>query len=120
VNPRTGATELTATIRANDLAYLNWKRIHSMESVYVSMVELHACLNHMPHADVRRLIHSKTVGGLPDGLVGNSRDAFRDDCANGKFTRAAHSKPAARGDPPLLRVFSDVHPSGVAVGTSTG
>jgi hypothetical protein len=39
--PHTSTTDLTATIRANDLAYLNWKPIHSVESVCISMVELH-------------------------------------------------------------------------------
>ena len=108
-NRRTGATEFTATIRSNDLAYLDWRPIQTTESTCVSIEELHARLNHIPHSAIRHLIQSGAINGVPDRATGTTTDDFCEDCVNGKLTRAPHSKPAARAERPLLRVFSDVH-----------
>ena len=119
VNRHTGATEFTATIWSDGLAYLDWKPTHSTESVNVSiaaahspsvsMADLHAQLNHMPTSAIRRLVHSKSVAGTPDRVTGGSSDDFCEDCVNGKLTRAPHTKLATRAERPLFRVFSDVH-----------
>jgi hypothetical protein len=119
VNRHTRASEFTATIRGDGLAYLDWKPTRSTESVNisiagpalsnVSMAELHARLNHTPTSVIRRLILSKSVAGIPNRVLGGSSDDFCEDCVNGKLTRAPHTKPATRADRPLFRVFSDVH-----------
>ena len=109
INHQTGATEFTATIRSNDLAYLNWKPIQTIESARVSIEELHARLNHMPHSAIRHLIRTGSIAGIPDHITGTTLEDFCEDCINGKLTRAPHSKPATRAERPLLRVFSDVH-----------
>jgi len=48
VNRHTGATELTATIRENDLAYLDWKVILNNKAANITIEELHTRLNHLP------------------------------------------------------------------------
>jgi len=48
VNWHTGATELTATIQENDLAYLDWKVILNNKAANITIKELHVCLNHLP------------------------------------------------------------------------
>ena len=65
VNRRSGATEFTATIRTGDLAYLNWKPSHTVESANVSIAELHSRLNHMPHSAIQQLACSGSLAGLP-------------------------------------------------------
>ena len=109
VNRRTGATEFTATIHSNDLAYLDWRPAPRVESAHVTITELHARLNHLPHSAVRLLVHEKTVAGLPDHITGPMSDVLCEECVNGKLTRAPHTTPVARAPPALLRVFSDVH-----------
>ena len=96
VNRWTGATEFTATIRSNDLAYLNWKPAPQNESANVSIAELHAHLNHLPLPAVRSLVHNNLVIGLPDRIDNNTNmDVFCEDCINGKLTRAPHTTLAA-------------------------
>jgi len=109
VNRRTGATEFTATICSNDLAYLNWRPAPRVESSHVTIAELHARLNHLPHSAVRLLVREKAITGLPDHVTGPTGDVFCEDCVNGKLTRAPHTTLAARAERPLLRVFSYVH-----------
>ena len=109
VNRRTGATEFTATICSNDLAYLDWKPIQTTELAGVSIEELHTRLNHMPHSAIRQLLQSGSVAGVPDRVTEAAPDDFCEDCVNGKLTRAPHTRPATRAEHPLLRVFSDVH-----------
>jgi len=109
INHRTGAMEFTATIQSNDLAYLDWKPIQAVESASVSIEELHARLNHMPHSALRHLVRAGSVAGIPGRVTGTVTDDFCEDCVNGKLTWAPHSKPATRAERPLLRVFSDVH-----------
>ena len=41
INHQSGATEFTATMNSNDLAYLDWKPVHSIESANVSLAKLH-------------------------------------------------------------------------------
>jgi hypothetical protein len=102
VNRQTGAVEFTATIRANGLAYLDWRVAPRVESVNVSMEELHAHLNHLPFPEVRRLIRTQPVNGVPDRITGTYPDGdFCEDCVNGKLTRAPHTRPAARATAPL-------------------
>ena len=48
VNCGTGAIEFTATIQHNNLAYLNWRIAPQFELANLSIMELHARLNHMP------------------------------------------------------------------------
>ena len=109
INHCTGDTEFTATIRSNDLVYLDWKPIQAVESASISIEELHARLNHMPHSALRHLIRAGSITGIPDRITGATTDDFCEDCVNGKLTWAPHSKPAARAERLLLRVFSDVH-----------
>ena len=109
VNRRSGATEFTATIRAGDLAYLNWKPSPSVESANVSMAELHSRLNHMPRSAIRLLARTGSLTGLPKLTSDSAEGDFCEDCVNGKLTRAPHTKLATRADRPLHRVFSDVH-----------
>ena len=80
INRRTGATEFTATIRSNDLAYLDWKPIQAVESASVSIEELHARLNHMPHSAIRHLIQASSIAGIPDCITGAATDDFCEDC----------------------------------------
>ena len=103
------ATEFTATIRSNDLAYLNWRPAPRVESAHVTIDELHARLNHLPHSAVRLLVREKAITGLPDHVTGPTGDVFCEDCVTGRLTRAPHTTLAARAERPLLRVFSDVH-----------
>ena len=56
VNSQSGATEFTTTISLNDLVYLDWKPTPSIESVNVTMAELHTHLNHMPCLAIQWLI----------------------------------------------------------------
>src|SRR5258706_233751 len=109
VNSQSGATEFTATITSNDLAYLDWKPAPSIESANVTMSELHARLNHIPCSAIQCLVWSRALPGLPRSANGDSRGDFCEDCINGKLTRAPHTKPAARAERPLSRIFSDVH-----------
>jgi transposase InsO family protein len=108
-NRRSGAVEFTATIHPSDLAYLNWKPVHSIESANISMAELHSRLNHMPCSAIRRLVRTGSLTGLPRNIVSDSEGEFCEDCVNGKLTRAPHTKLAVRAQRPLYRVFSDVH-----------
>jgi hypothetical protein len=110
VNRQTGATEFTATIRSNNLAYLDWKVAPRCEAASVSIEEVHARLNHLPFLAVRRLVRDKSIDGVPDHVVDTkAHDKFCEDCTNGKLSRAPHTKPAAQAERPLRRVFSDVH-----------
>ena len=110
VNRRTGATEFTATIRSNDLAYLDWGIAPRHEAASVSIEQVHARLNHIPFPAVRQLIRDGSVDGVPDRLAGaEGHDGFCEDCVNGKLSRAPHTKPTTRAERPLYRVFSDVH-----------
>jgi transposase InsO family protein len=109
INLRTGAVEFTATIRSDDLAYLDWKPVHTIESASVSIANLHACFNHMPYPVIRRLIRSESVTGILDLVADAVAEDFCEDCVNGKLTRAPHTKPTVRAERPLFRVFSDVH-----------
>ena len=109
VNRLTGATEFTATIQSDDLAYLDWVASPSADRASVTISELHSRLNHLPHSAVRRLLLDKPVNGLPASVAGSSSGDFCEDCVNGKLTRAPHTKLAARAERPLFRVFSDVH-----------
>ena len=109
VNRRTGVTEFTATIRSNDLAYLDWRPAPRVESAHVTIAELDAQLNHLPHLAVRLLVREKAILGLPEHIAGLTGDVFCKDCVNGKLTRAPHTTLAARAERLLLHVFSDVH-----------
>ena len=109
INRRMGATEFTATIRDNDLAYLDWKPAPTIQSANVTIAELHTRLNHLPHSAVRLLVRNRAVLGLPNQISGPTSDVFCEDCINGRLTRAPHTKLAAQAARPLLRVFSDVH-----------
>jgi hypothetical protein len=48
VNWHMGAVEFMATIRSNNLAYLDWKVTTQCKTASVSMEEVHAQLNHLP------------------------------------------------------------------------
>ena len=109
VNRLTGATEFTATIGSNDLAYINWKPAPISDHANVTIAELHARLNHLPLSAIRHLLRERPVVGLPDHVSSLPSGDACEDCINGKLTRAPHTKPAARADRPLYRVFSDVH-----------
>jgi transposase InsO family protein len=110
LNQQTGAVEFTATIQSNDLAYLDWKVAPRCETASVSIEELHAWLNHLPFPAVRQLIRDRSVDGVPNHVLDTeAHDEFCKDCVNGKLSRALHTKPAARAEQPLHRVFSDVH-----------
>ena len=111
INRHTGAVEFTATIRPNDLAYLDWKVASRIESVNISMEELHARLNHLPFRAVRRLVRTGSVNGIPKQVTGTQHpnNDFCEDCVNGKLTRAPHTLPATRAEAPLQRVYTDVH-----------
>ncbi len=109
VNCRSGATEFTATIHPNNLVYLDWKPVHSVESANISMAELHSWLNHMPCSAIQHLVWVGTLAGLPDHVTSSSKGDFCKDCVNGKLTRAPHTKPAAHAEWLLLHIFSDVH-----------
>jgi len=95
INHQSGATEFTATMNSNDLAYLDWKLVHSIESAKVSLAELHTRLNHLPRSEIKCLIHSRALAGLPDRVMNDSSDKFCEDCVNGKLTRAPHTRLAA-------------------------
>ena len=99
------AVEFTATIRNNNLAYLNWKVDDAVESARVTMEQLYARLNHTPYPVLRALIRNKPTKGLPAHVAGlcPGHDSC-EDCVNGKLTRAT-----ARAGEPLARVFTDVH-----------
>ena len=101
VNRQSGATEFSATIRAGDLAYLNWKPSPSIELANVSIAELHSCLNHMPRSAIQRLARTGSLAGLPDNIPDDPDGDFCENCVNGKLTRAPHTKPAARAEHPL-------------------
>jgi len=58
INRHTSTVEFTAMIRANDLAYLDWKVALRAESANVSMEELHARLNHLPFPAVCHLVRA--------------------------------------------------------------
>jgi len=109
INRQSGATEFMATMNSSNLAYLDWKPVHSIESANISLAELHTRLNHLPHSAIKCLIHSKALAGLPDRVVNESSDEFCEDCVNGKLTRALHTRLAARAERLLARIFSDVH-----------
>ncbi len=109
MNSQSGATEFTATITLNDLAYLDWKPTPLIESANVTMSELHMRLNHMPCSAIQHLIQSRALPGLPQSANGDSKGDFCEDCINGKLTRAPHTKPAAHAKQPLFHIFSDVH-----------
>ena len=109
VNRQTGAVEFTATIRANDLAYLDWRVAPQAESANVSMEELHARLNHLPFPALRHLIRTRPIDGVPDRVTGTHPEDFCEDCVNGKLTRAPHTRTATRAEAPLQRVYTDVH-----------
>jgi transposase InsO family protein len=110
INRRTSATEFTATIHGNGLAYLDWMMAPQGESANVSMEELHARLNHLPFSAVRRLIHSRSVSGMPDRVTdAHPSSEFCEDCVNGKLTRVPHTRPVAHAEVPLQWVYSDVH-----------
>jgi hypothetical protein len=49
INLQMGAVEFTTTIRSDDLAYLDWKPVHTIESASISIANLHAHFNHMPY-----------------------------------------------------------------------
>jgi len=66
INCRTGTTKFTATIHTSGLAYLDWRVAPQGKFANVSMEELHAWLNHLPFSAIRRLMHSCSVGGIPD------------------------------------------------------
>src|SRR5258708_8147149 len=107
---KTGTAEFTATIRANDLAYLDWRVAPRTESVHILMEELHTRLNHLPFSAIRRLIRTQPVEGVPDRVTDNHSDhEFCEDCVNGKLTHAPHTHPTSRADAPLQRVFTDVY-----------
>ena len=110
INRQTGAVEFMATICANDLAYLDWRVAPRAESINGSMEELHACPNHLPLPEVRRLVWTRLVDGVPGRVMGThpDRDFFK-DCVNGELTRAPHTCPATRTDAPLRLVYTDVH-----------
>ena len=89
--PRTGGSihrvEFTATIRPNNLTYLNWRVAPRNESLNVSMEELHMRLNHLPFPAVRQLVRSWTIEGVPDRVTGiELSHEFCEDCVNGKLT----------------------------------
>jgi len=110
VNRHTGAVEFSATIRPNNLAYLDWEVDQQMESACVSLEEMHARLNHMPYQALWQLVRNGSVGGIPDDITDMQQDdSFCEDCTNGKLTRAPHSKSAVRAQEPLTRVYTDVH-----------
>jgi len=109
VNHCTEATEFTAMIHSNDLAYLNWKPAPAIESANVTIAELHTCLNHLPHLAVRLLVRNRAICRLPDHVAGPTGDVFCEDCVNRKLTWAPHTKLAVQAACPLLHVFSDVH-----------
>ena len=110
INRQTNCVEFTATIRADNLAYLNWRVDSGFESANVSFEDLHARLNHIPYPYLRRLIRDGSLDGVPAHIAGPHPDGtFCEDCVNGKLTRAPHSKPAARAEEPLARVYTDVH-----------
>jgi len=96
-------------MNSNDLAYLDWKPVHSIESANVSLAQLHTQLNHLPRLAIKCLIHSRALAGLPDRIMNDSSDEFCEDCVNGKLTRAPHTRLAACAERPLARIFSDVH-----------
>jgi len=110
INRHTGAIEFTATIRANDLAYLDWKVAPWAESANVSMEELHTCLNHLPFPAVHHLVQARSISRIPTRVTGTQPDRdFCEDCVNGKLTRAPHTRPAARAEAPLRRVYTNMH-----------
>ena len=110
INRHTGAVEFTATIQANDLAYLDWKVAPQAESLNVSMEELHARLNHLPFPALRHLVQTGSVNGVPKRVTGTPPDGdFCEDCVNGKLTRAPHTHPVTHAEAPLQRVYTDVH-----------
>jgi len=110
INRRTEATELRATIRPNNLAYMDWQVEPHTEAACVSLEELHTRLNHMPFGALRRLMKEGSLDGVPD-RVDNSwaSERFCEDCVSGKLTRAPHTVPVACADVPLFRVYTDVH-----------
>ena len=110
INRQTGAVEFSATIRPDNLAYLDWRVKSSIESACVSLDDLHARLNHLPYGALRRLVRDGSVDGIPDHVSDMRRaDDFCEDCMAGKLTRAPHMTPAARAERPLDRVYTDVH-----------
>ena len=66
IDCRMGATEFTATICPNDLAYLDWRPIQAAKSAGISIEEQHVCLNHMPHLAIWQLLQSGSVISVPD------------------------------------------------------
>ena len=110
VNRCTDATEFSATIQPNNLAYMDWRVEPRNETACVSLEELHARFNHMPFDALRRLVKGGSLDGLPGG-VSNAlpSDRLCEDCIGGKLTRAPHTGQVARAGTPLFRVYTDVH-----------
>jgi hypothetical protein len=110
VNWQTGAIKFMATIHANGLAYLDWRVAPWVESINVLMEELHACLNHLPFLEVRRLVWTQPVNGVPDQITGTYLDSnFCKDCVNGKLMHTPHTRPATHTTTPLQWVYTDLH-----------
>lgn len=73
------------------------------------MEDLQAKFDYLPFSAVRRPMHSGSLDGGPDRVT-NSRPSseFCEDCVNGKLTRVLHTRPAARTEVPLQRVYTNV------------
>lgn len=80
INRQTGAVEFTATIKSDDLAYLDWRPTHSVDSASISIVDLHTRLNHMPFPSVRQLVRANSIAGIPDHITDTSAGEFCEDC----------------------------------------
>lgn len=105
INRHASSIEFTATIRSNNLAYMNWRVDTAFKSARGTMDELHACLNHTPHPVLREVNRNRSIDGLPVHVSG-PRPHFCEDSINGELTRTSHSKLAARAGEPQARVFT--------------
>ena len=100
INRHTSAVEFTATIRGNNLAYVNQSVDAALASAHVTLEELHARLYYTSYPALRELVRNKPVGGLPAHIAGpRPSGEFCEDCVNGC---APHMKLAAHAKEPCI------------------
>jgi hypothetical protein len=105
--------KMTARINDNCVAYLNGRVLTSETALASSTLPLnrelwHRRLGHFHHAGIEKIVRDKTVDDLE--LDSNQPpDPICHPCLAGKQTRAVHTKPMARADEILDRVFMDLH-----------
>ena len=81
VNLVTGATEFTATICSDDLAYLNWNPAPTVEHAKFTISERRSRLNHLPE---------RPALGLPNRVDGAPSGEFCEICVNIRLTRVLY------------------------------